>query len=61
MKTLNSGPGDMMVFDLAIVKIQPGDTIRFVPADKGHHAESIKGMAPEGRRRSRRWSAERRR
>jgi pseudoazurin len=38
----------MMVFDPAFVKIQPGDTVRFVPADKGHNAELIKGMAPEG-------------
>jgi pseudoazurin len=37
----------MIVFDPAFVKIQPGDTIRFVPADKGHNAELIKGMAPE--------------
>ena len=48
VKTLNSGPGGMMVFDPAFVKIQPGDTVRFIPADKGHNAESIKGMAPEG-------------
>ncbi|MGU3465971.1 pseudoazurin [Methylobacterium sp. C33D] len=48
IKTLNSGPGGMMVFDPAFVKIQPGDTVRFVPADKGHTAELIKGMAPEG-------------
>ena len=48
VKTLNSSPGGMMVFDPAFVKIQPGDTVRFIPADKGHNAESIKGMAPEG-------------
>ncbi|MCJ2126134.1 pseudoazurin [Methylobacterium sp. J-077] len=48
IKTLNSGPSGMMVFDPAFVKIQPGDTVRFVPADKGHNAELIKGMAPEG-------------
>ncbi|MCJ2137868.1 pseudoazurin [Methylobacterium sp. J-026] len=48
IKTLNSGPGGMMVFDQAFVKIQPGDTVRFVPADKGHNAELIRGMAPEG-------------
>ena len=48
VKTLNSGPGGMMVFDPAFVKIQPGDTVRFIPTDKGHNAESIKGMAPEG-------------
>ncbi|WP_267425456.1 pseudoazurin [Methylobacterium sp. GC_Met_2] len=47
-KTSNSGPSGMMVFDPADVKIQPGDTIRFVAADKGYNAERIKGMAPEG-------------
>ena len=48
VKTSNSGPGGMMVFDPACVKIQPADAIRFVPADKGRHAELIKGMGPEG-------------
>jgi pseudoazurin len=38
----------MMVFEPAFVKLAPGDTIRFVPTDKGHNAELIKGMAPEG-------------
>ncbi|MCJ2068210.1 pseudoazurin [Methylobacterium sp. J-030] len=45
--TLNSDPGGRMVFDPAYVKIQPGDTIRFVPTDKGHNVELIKSMAPE--------------
>lgn len=48
VKTLNSGPGGMMVFDPAFVKLKPGDSIKFVPADKGHNVETIKGMAPEG-------------
>ncbi|GJE60872.1 pseudoazurin [Methylobacterium trifolii] len=48
VKTLNSGPGGAMVFDPAFVKIAPGDSVKFVPADKGHNAELIKGMAPEG-------------
>ncbi len=48
VKTLNSGPGGMVVFDRAYVKIQRGDAIRFAPADEGHDAELIKGMAPEG-------------
>jgi pseudoazurin len=30
------------------VRAAPGDTIRFVPTDKGHNAESIKGMIPDG-------------
>ena len=38
----------MMVFEPAFVKIAPGDTVKFVSTDKGHNAESIKGMLPEG-------------
>ncbi|TIL50363.1 MAG: pseudoazurin, partial [Mesorhizobium sp.] len=26
----------------------PGDTIKFVPTDKSHNAESIKDMIPDG-------------
>jgi len=38
----------VMVFEPAFVKIAPGDTVKFLPTDKGHNAESIKGMLPEG-------------
>ena len=48
VKTLNSGPDGMMVFEPAFVKLAPCDSIRFAPTDKGHNAELIKGMAPEG-------------
>jgi hypothetical protein len=36
----------MMVFEPALVKIEPGDTVKFVAADKGRNAETIKGMPP---------------
>jgi pseudoazurin len=42
------GDGAVMVFEPAFVKIAPGDTVKFVSTDKGHNAESIKGMLPEG-------------
>lgn len=49
VKLLNKGSdGGMMVFEPALVKIAPGDTVRFVATDKGHNAEIIKGMLPEG-------------
>lgn len=48
VKMLNSGPGGMMVFDPAFVRLKPGDTIKFLPTDKGHNVETIKGMAPDG-------------
>lgn len=48
VKLLNKGTEGVMVFEPAFVKIAPGDTIRFVATDKGHNAETIKGMLPEG-------------
>jgi len=46
VKMLNTGAEGLMVFEPALVKIEPGDTVKFVAADKGHNAESIKGMLP---------------
>jgi pseudoazurin len=48
VKMLDKGTEGMMVFQPALVKIEPGDTVKFVGTSKGHNAESIKGMLPEG-------------
>jgi len=48
VKLLNKGSEGVMVFEPALVKIAPGDTVKFTSTDKGHNAESIKGMLPEG-------------
>lgn len=48
VKMLNRGEAGVMVFEPALVEIAPGDTVRFVPTDPGHNAESIDGMLPEG-------------
>lgn len=48
IKMLNKGTEGVMVFEPAFVKIAPGDTVRFVPADKGHNVETIETMLPEG-------------
>jgi pseudoazurin len=48
VKMLNKGADGVMVFEPAFVKVAPGDTVKFVSTDKGHNAESIKGMLPEG-------------
>lgn len=48
VKMLNKGAAGVMVFEPALVKIAPGDTVKFVPTDKSHNAESIPGMMPEG-------------
>jgi pseudoazurin len=46
VKMLNSGTQGMMVFEPATAKLKPGDTVRFIPTDAGHNAESIKEMWP---------------
>jgi pseudoazurin len=49
VKMLNKGANSQaMVFEPPFLKVQPGDTVRFVPTDKGHDAETIPGMLPEG-------------
>ena len=46
---MNKGTnGDAMVFEPALIKIAAGDTVKFIPTDKGHNAESIRGMLPDG-------------
>ena len=48
VKMLNKGKAGMMVFEPALVKVAPGDTVTFIPTDKSHNAESIAGMLPGG-------------
>lgn len=45
---LNKGEAGAMVFEPAFVKVAPGDTVTFIPTDKGHNAETIKDMLPDG-------------
>jgi pseudoazurin len=45
---LNKGADGAMVYEPAFVKAAVGDTITFISTDKGHNAEGIKGMLPEG-------------
>jgi pseudoazurin len=45
---LNKGEKGAMVFEPDFVQAAPGDTIRFVPVDKTHNAETIPGMLPDG-------------
>ncbi len=48
VKMLNKGSTGMMVFEPAYVAVKPGDTVTFVPVDKGHNAQSLPGMIPAG-------------
>jgi pseudoazurin len=45
---LNKGAAGAMVFEPAFLEIEVGDSVTFVPVDKGHDAVSIKGMVPDG-------------
>lgn len=48
VKMLNRGEAGLMVFEPALVQVQPGDTVRFVATDAGHNAETINNLIPEG-------------
>jgi pseudoazurin len=48
VQMLNKGADGAMVFEPALIKVAPGDTVTFKPTDKGHNAETIAKMLPEG-------------
>lgn len=48
IRMLNKGEKGTMVFEPDFVQAAPGDTIRFVPTDKTHNAETVPGMLPDG-------------
>ncbi len=48
VQMLNKGEAGTMVFEPAYIAAQPGDTITFVPTDRGHNAATIEGILPEG-------------
>ncbi|KQS82377.1 MULTISPECIES: pseudoazurin [unclassified Rhizobium] len=45
---LNKGADGTMVFEPGSIKIAKGDTVTFIPTDKSHNAETIKGLIPDG-------------
>lgn len=48
VQMLNKDEKGAMVFKPDLIKAAPGDSIRFIPTDKTHNAESIPNMLPEG-------------
>jgi len=48
VKMLNNGDGGRMIFEPAALRIAAGDTVKFIATDRGHNAESIDGMIPDG-------------
>ncbi len=48
VEMLNEGPdGERMVFSPAVIMAEPGDTVRFVPTDKGHNAQTVDAVLPD--------------
>lgn len=46
---LNKGAdGQAMVFEPALTQVAVGDTVTFIPTDKGHDAMAIADMIPDG-------------
>lgn len=48
VQMLNRSDAGTMVFEPALIVAEIGDTVRFVPTDRGHNAETIEGFLPEG-------------
>ena len=48
VRMLSSSANGAMVFQPAIIRVAPGDTVTFVPTHPTHNAESIPGMLPAG-------------
>jgi pseudoazurin len=48
VKMLNKGADGAMVFEPALVNVAVGDTVTFLPTDKGHNAETMPEILPVG-------------
>jgi len=44
----NNGKGKFMIFEPELIKAKVGDTVKFIPTNKGHNAEMIPDIWPEG-------------
>ena len=48
VQMLNTGSDGVMVFEPAVLSINPGDSVTFKATNPGHNSESMAGMVPEG-------------
>ncbi|SEQ48397.1 pseudoazurin [Thalassovita taeanensis] len=48
VQMLNKGEAGKMIFEPAFLRVAKGDSVKFVAANKGHNAEAIEGMIPDG-------------
>lgn len=55
IKMLNKGSnGEIMVFEPDFIKVNVGDTVKLIPTDKAHSAQSFKDGLPKG---AKEWKA----
>ena len=48
VRMLDKGPGGAFVFEPGLVKLNAGDSIHFIAADKNHQVGNIRNMIPAG-------------
>ena len=48
MLSVHPETSERMVFYPELVRIEPGDTVTWLPTDKGHNVEFVKGGVPDG-------------
>jgi len=48
VQMLNKGAAGAFVFEPALTRVAVGDTVTFVPTDKGHNAQTVDGLLPTG-------------
>lgn len=48
VQMLNRGESGTMIFEPAFLQIAAGDSVKFLATDRGHNAESIDTMMPDG-------------
>lgn len=48
VQMLNRGEAGAMVFEPALIRVAVGDTVKFVPTNPSHNAETIPEILPEG-------------
>ena len=48
VKMLNRGAAGAMVYEPDFLRLQPGDSVRFLSSQSGHNAATIDGLLPAG-------------
>ena len=48
VQMLNTGSDGVMVFEPAVLSVNPGDSVTFKATNPGHNSESMAEMLPEG-------------